>query len=37
MGGRRERGRQQGPEKKRRPLVEDVSEYWELYEGEGAN
>ena len=25
-GGRRERGRQQGPDSKRRPLVEDVSE-----------
>ena len=36
-GGRRERGGQQGPESKRRPLVEDILEYWESYEGEGAD
>ena len=35
-GGRREQGGQRGPETKRRPLVEDVSEYQEVYEGESA-
>ena len=35
-GVRLKQGGQQGPESKRRPLVEDVSEYWESYEGEGA-
>ena len=36
-GGRREREGQQGPETKRRPLVEDVLEYREFYKGDGAN
>ena len=34
-GGWRERGGQRGPEMKRRPLVEDVLEYQELYERGG--
>ena len=36
-GGRREQGGQRGPGSKRRPLVEDVLEYWESYKGEGAD
>ena len=36
-GGRRERGEQRGPGSKRSLLVEDVSEYWEVYEGDGAD
>ena len=32
-GGRRKRGGQRGPETKRRPLVEDMSEYRYFYEG----
>ena len=36
-GGRRERGGQKGPETKKRPLVEDVSQYQESYEGGGTN
>ena len=36
-GGRRERSGHWGQDKKRRPLVEDVLEYRDFYEGEGAN
>ena len=36
-GGRRKQGGQRGQGSKRQPLVEDVSEYWESYEGEGAD
>ena len=36
-GGRRKRVGQRGLETKRRPLVEDVLEYQESYEGEGAD
>ena len=35
--GKRKREGQWGPESKRRPLAEDFSEYWESYEGGGAN
>ena len=36
-GGRRERGGHQGTREKRSPLVEDVSEYWGSYKGDGAD
>ena len=36
-GSRRERGGQWGKGSKRSLLVEDVSEYWESYKGEGAD
>ena len=36
-GGMCERGGKQGTETKRRLLAEDVLEYREFYEGEGAN
>ena len=36
-GGRSKQGGQQGQGSKRRPLLEDVSDYWEYYEGEGAD
>ena len=36
-GGRRKWGGKRGTEMKRRPLVDDVSEYREFYEGEGAD
>ena len=36
-GGRLKQGGQRGTETKRRPLVEDVSEYREFYKGEGAD
>ena len=36
-GGRCKWGRQRSTETKRRPLVEDVLEYRNFYEGEGAN
>ena len=35
--GRRNQGGQQGLETKRRLLVEDVLEYQDFYEGEGAD
>ena len=35
--GRSEWGGQQGPESKRRPLVEDVLELWDSYKGEGSD
>ena len=35
--GGRNRGEQWSTETKRRLLVEDVSEYWRFYKGEGAN
>ena len=36
-GGRRDWGGQQGLGAKRSLLVEDVLEYWESYEGDGAD
>ena len=36
-GGRQERGGKRGQYTKRRLLVEDMSEYQEFYEGEGAD
>ena len=36
-GGRREQGGQWEPGRKRSLLVVDVSEYWEAYEGDGAD
>ena len=36
-GGRRKQGGQCELESKRIPMVEDVSEYWESYKGEGTN
>ena len=36
-GGRRERGGKRGTEIKKSPLVEDVLEYRDFYEGEGAD
>ena len=35
--GRCEWGVQQGPGAKRSPLVDDVSEYWESYEGDSSD
>ena len=35
--GRREQGGQRGLGSKRSPFEEDVSEYWESYEGDSAN
>ena len=35
--GRPKWGVQQGPGAKRSPLVEDVSEYWESYEGDSSD
>ena len=35
--GRSGEGSRVRGEKKRSPLVKDVSEYWEVYEGDGAN
>ena len=36
-GGRYERGGQRGMGSKRSPLVEDVLEYWDSYEGDSAD
>ena len=36
-GGRCERGGHQGQGSKKSSLVEDVLEYWEVYQGDGAN
>ena len=36
-GGSRKQGGQRGLGSKRSPLVEDVSDYWEVYKGGGAD